>query len=48
MSIGELHNKWVIHRQFNGVAKPKIQLSIDDIIPFESQFKKHKIEKRKK
>jgi hypothetical protein len=33
MPIGELLDQWEIHKQFNGLAKPKRELFIDDIIP---------------
>lgn len=34
MPIGELVDQWEIHKQFNGMAKPKIENIIDDIIPY--------------
>jgi hypothetical protein len=33
MPIGELLDQWEIHKQFTGMAKPKREVSIDDIIP---------------
>ncbi|MGB4658308.1 MAG: hypothetical protein WBI07_03895 [Mobilitalea sp.] len=33
MPIGELLDQWEIHKQFNGLEKPKRELFIDDIIP---------------
>jgi len=33
LPIGELLDQWEIHKQFNGMAKPKRELFIDDIIP---------------
>ena len=32
MSIGDLLDQWAIHKQFLGLAKPKRELFIDDII----------------
>jgi len=34
MAVGDLLDQWEIHKQFIGLAKPKIELFIDDIIPF--------------
>lgn len=33
MPIGELLDQWEIHKQFRGIAKPKRELYIDDLIP---------------
>jgi hypothetical protein len=33
MAIGDLLDQWEIHKQFIGMAKPKVELFIDDIIP---------------
>jgi hypothetical protein len=33
MPIGELLDQWEIHKQFTGIAKPKLEFFIDDIIP---------------
>jgi hypothetical protein len=33
MPIGDLLDQWEIHKQFNGIAKPKREYFIDDIIP---------------
>jgi hypothetical protein len=33
MPLGELLDQWEIHKQFNGMAKPKCEVFIDDIIP---------------
>jgi len=33
MPIGELLDQWEIHKQFTGMAKPKREVFIDDIIP---------------
>jgi hypothetical protein len=35
MPIGGLLDQWEIHKQFNGLAKPKRELFIDDVIPFD-------------
>ena len=32
MVIGDLLDQWEIHKQFNGMAKPKVELFIDEII----------------
>jgi hypothetical protein len=32
MAIGDLLDQWEIHKQFIGMAKPKDELFIDDII----------------
>jgi hypothetical protein len=34
MAIGELLDQWEIHKQFSGMVKPKVELFIDDVIPF--------------
>jgi hypothetical protein len=31
--IGDLLDQWEIHKQFIGIARPKVELFIDDIIP---------------
>lgn len=33
MPIGQLFDLWECHKQWNGLAKPKRELFIDDIIP---------------
>jgi len=33
MPIGELLDQWEIHKQFNGLEKPKREMLIDDVIP---------------
>jgi len=33
MAIGDLLEQWEIHKQFIGIAKPKVELFIDDILP---------------
>ena len=33
MPFGLLLDLWECHRQFNGIAKPKREVFIDDIIP---------------
>ena len=33
MAIGDLLDQWEIHKQFIGMAKPKVEMFIDDIIP---------------
>lgn len=33
MPIGDLLDQWEIHKQFLGLAKPKRELCIDDVIP---------------
>ncbi len=35
MPIGGLLDQWEIHKQFSGMAKPKRELFIDDVIPFD-------------
>ena len=35
MPIGGLLDQWEIHKQFNGITKPKRELFIDDVIPFD-------------
>ncbi len=34
MPIGGLLDQWEIHKQFNGMAKPKREWFIDDVIPY--------------
>ena len=34
MAIGDLLDQWEIHKQFIGIAKPKVELFIDEVIPF--------------
>lgn len=34
MPFGLLLDLWECHRQYNGIAKPKRDLTIDDVIPF--------------
>ncbi|MBP7509110.1 MAG: hypothetical protein KA807_14955 [Prolixibacteraceae bacterium] len=33
MAIGDLLDQWEIHKQFMGLAKPKVELFIDEVIP---------------
>jgi len=33
MPLGHLLDQWEIHKQFNGLAKPKREYYIDQIIP---------------
>jgi hypothetical protein len=33
MPIGHLLDQWEIYKQFNGLAKPKREYAIDEIIP---------------
>jgi len=33
LPIGELLDQWEIHKQYNGMAKPKREMFIDDVIP---------------
>ena len=33
MPIGYLMDLWECHKQFIGIAKPKLELFIDDVIP---------------
>jgi len=33
MAVGDLLDQWEIHKHFIGIAKPKVELFIDDIIP---------------
>jgi hypothetical protein len=33
MPIGHLLDQWEIHKQFTGLAKPKLHHFIDEIIP---------------
>lgn len=33
MPIGHLLDQWEVYKQFNGMAKPKREHFIDDIIP---------------
>jgi len=35
MPIGDLLDQWEIHKQFNGLAKPKREFFIDDVMPME-------------
>ena len=35
MPFGLLMDLWECHRQFLGIAKPKRELTIDDVIPME-------------
>ena len=35
MVIGDLLDQWEIHKQFIGIAKPKVELFIDDVIPYD-------------
>ena len=32
--MGHLMDQWEIYKQFNGMAKPKREYFIDDILPF--------------
>ena len=34
MPFGDLLDLWECHKQFLGLAKPKRELSIDDVIPY--------------
>lgn len=34
MPFGLLLDLWECHRQYNGIAKPKRDITIDDVIPF--------------
>jgi len=34
MPLGELLDQWEIHKQFNGMSKPKREIFIDELIPF--------------
>ena len=34
MPLGHLLDQWEIYKQFNGLAKSKRELYIDEIIPF--------------
>jgi hypothetical protein len=34
MPIGELLDLWECHKQFLGIAKPYVEKTLDDIIPF--------------
>lgn len=34
MPFGLLLDLWECHRQYNGIAKPKREITIDDVIPF--------------
>jgi len=38
MPLGELLDQWEIHKQFEGLAKPKRELFIDEIIPVDLWF----------
>lgn len=33
MPIGKLLDQWEIHKQFIGLAKPKMENLVDDVIP---------------
>ena len=33
MPLGELLDQWEIHKQFNGLEKPKHELFIEEVIP---------------
>ncbi len=33
MPIGALMDQWEVYRQFNGLAKPRGAVTIDDVIP---------------
>jgi hypothetical protein len=33
LPVGELLDQWEIHKQYSGIAKPKREMFIDDIIP---------------
>jgi hypothetical protein len=33
MPVGDLLDQWEIHKQFTGMAKPKREYFIDEIIP---------------
>ena len=33
IAIGKLLDQWEIHKQFIGMAKPKVELFIDNILP---------------
>lgn len=35
MSVGKLLDQWEIHKQFLGLAKPKREYFIDNVIPYE-------------
>ena len=34
MAVGDLLDQWEIHKQFIGIAKPKVELFIDEAIPY--------------
>ena len=34
MPLGALLDQWEVYKQFNGLAKPKREYFIDEIIPF--------------
>ena len=34
MPLGHLLDQWEIYKQFNGITKPKVDKTIDDVIPF--------------
>jgi len=36
MPIGQLLDLWEIHKQFLGIAKPKTEWYIEDIIPYDA------------
>ena len=33
MPLGDLLDQWEIYRQFNGLAKAKVERDIDDVVP---------------
>jgi len=35
LPLGYLLDLWECHRQFLGMAKPKVELFIEDVIPFD-------------
>ena len=34
MTIGDLLDQWRYNKQFIGIAKPKVELFIDEVIPW--------------
>lgn len=34
MPLGLLMDLWECHKQFLGISKPKLELTIDDVIPY--------------
>ena len=34
MPFGLLLDLWECHKQYNGISKPKLHLTIDDVIPY--------------